>query len=77
MDDRGAIMGLYSVFLGLGAFIGLSIGGPCVDWLGVDEIALANALFGLFAAFLVFRLRKYEDHHDKNLQTEDNSLAGL
>ena len=77
VDDRGAIMGLYSVFLGLGAFIGLSIGGPCVDWLGVDGIALANALFGLFAAFLVFRLRKYEDHHDKNLQTEDNSLAGL
>ncbi|MGD0002612.1 MAG: MFS transporter [Anaerolineaceae bacterium] len=76
-DDRGAIMGLYSVFLGLGAFIGLSIGGPFVDWLGVDGIALANALFGLFAAYLVLRLRKYEDHYDKNLQTEDNSLAGL
>ncbi len=76
-EDRGAIMGLYSVFLGLGAFIGLSIGGPFVDWLGVDGIAVANALFGLLAVFLVFRLRKYENHHDKNHQTVDKSLAGL
>jgi predicted MFS family arabinose efflux permease len=76
-DDRGAIMGLYSVFLGLGQFIGLSIGGPFVDWLGADGIALVNALLGLFAAYMVLRLRRYETQHDKNVQTEDKSLASL
>ena len=76
-EDRGAIMGLYSVFLGLGQFIGLSIGGPFVDWIGADGIALVNALLGLFAAYMVLRLRKYETQHDKIVQTEDNSLAGL
>ena len=76
-EDRGAIMGLYSVFLGLGSFIGLSIGGPFVDWLGADGIALANALLGLFAAFLVLQLRKYEDRHDKSIQSKDNSLSDL
>jgi MFS family permease len=76
-DDRGAIMGLYSVFLGLGQFIGLSIGGPFVDWLGADGIALVNALLGLFAAYMVLRLRKYESQHDKIVQTEDKSLVSL
>ncbi len=45
-EDRGAIMGLYSVFLGLGQFIGASIGGPFVDWLGADGMVLINALLG-------------------------------
>ena len=76
-NDRGAIMGLYSVFLGLGSFIGLSIGGPFVDWLGVDGIVLVNALLGIFAAYMVLRLRNYETHRDKIIQTEDNSLVGL
>ena len=32
--DRGAIMGLYSVFLALGQIIGALIGGVAADWLG-------------------------------------------
>jgi hypothetical protein len=49
-NDRGAIMGLYSVFLGLGQFIG-----------GADGMILFNALLGAFAAFLLLRLRRMED----------------
>jgi len=59
-SDRGAIMGLYSVFLGLGQFIGASIGGPFVDWLGADGMVLINALLGLFAGYLILRLVTFE-----------------
>ena len=55
--DRGAIMGLYSVFLGLGQFLGLSVGGLFVDYGGADGMALITGLLGVFAAFLVIRLR--------------------
>ena len=55
--DRGAIMGLYSVFLGLGQFLGAFIGGLFVDWRGADGMALITGLLGVFAAWLVIRGR--------------------
>jgi MFS family permease len=60
-NDRGAIMGLYSVFLGLGQFLGASLGGIFVDWASADGMILFNGLLGLFAAFLLLRLRRLED----------------
>ena len=60
-NDRGAIMGLYSVFLGLGQFLGAGIGGFFVDWGGANGMILFNGLLGLFAAVLLLRLRKMED----------------
>jgi predicted MFS family arabinose efflux permease len=59
-SDRGAIMGLYSVFLGLGQFIGASIGGPFVDWLGADGMVMINILLGIFAGLLVMGLGAVE-----------------
>jgi MFS family permease len=59
-DNRGAIMGLYSVFLGLGQFLGASLGGPFVDWQGADGMVLATALLGVVAGGLLFRLRSRE-----------------
>ena len=58
--DRGVIMGMYSVFLGVGQFIGASIGGPFVDWQGADGIVIVTALLGLFAAFMLLRLRNHD-----------------
>ncbi len=55
--DRGAIMGLYSVFLGLGQFLGASVGGIFVDWRGADGMVLITGLLGVFAAFLIVRAR--------------------
>jgi len=55
--DRGAIMGLYSVFLGLGQFLGAFVGGLFVDWRGADGMALITGLLGVFAAWLVIRAR--------------------
>ncbi len=55
--DRGAIMGLYSIFLGLGQALGLIIGGPFIDVSGADGMALITALLGGGAAVLVWRLQ--------------------
>jgi MFS family permease len=63
--DRGAIMGLYSVFLGLGQFLGASLGGIFVDWRGADGMVLATALLGVFAAVLVSRLRVEPGRDDR------------
>lgn len=59
-DDRGAIMGFYSVFLGIGQFIGASIGGPFADWRGMDGIIIVIALLGIAAALTLIRLRVIE-----------------
>ena len=59
-ETRGAIMGLYSVFLGLGQFLGASLGGPFVDWLGADGMILSTLLLGVVAGVLIWRLRATE-----------------
>ncbi|MBI5305350.1 MAG: MFS transporter [Chloroflexi bacterium] len=58
--DRGAIMGLYSVFLGVGQFLGAALGGPFVDWRGADGIVVITALLGLFSAAMLVRLQATE-----------------
>ena len=50
-DDRGAVMGLYSVFLALGQITGSLVGGGAAEWLGVDGLLLASA--GMLAVALV------------------------
>jgi MFS family permease len=61
-DDRGIIMGMYSVFFGVGQFVGSSIGGPFVDWLGADGIVLLTTILGVFAMVTLLRLRNIENH---------------
>ena len=65
--DRGVIMGLYSVFLGLGQFLGSSIGGIFVDWRGADGMAIVTGVLGIIAAILVLRLRVTEPINNSNL----------
>jgi MFS family permease len=59
-EDRSAIMGLYSVFLGLGSVIGAVIGGVFASWKGIDGLLVATA--GLLAVGLValLNLRGHE-----------------
>ena len=54
--DRGAIMGMYSVFLGIGQFLGSTIGGPFVDWKGADGIVIVTALLGVVSLVTLLRL---------------------
>ncbi len=58
--DRGAIMGMYSVFLGVGQFIGATVGGPFVDWRGADGIVVVTALFGLVSMMTLLKLNHTE-----------------
>jgi MFS family permease len=41
-EDRSAIMGLYSVFLGLGQVIGAVVGGVAASWKGIDGLIVAT-----------------------------------
>jgi MFS family permease len=59
-DDRGAIMGLYSVFLGLGQIIGALAGGIAAEWRGLDGILLVSFLMLGIALLPLAQLRRYE-----------------
>ena len=58
--DRGAIMGLYGVFLAVGQIAGSLIGGVAADWRGFDGLLLAT--FGLLAIAIIplVQLRRQE-----------------
>ena len=58
--DRGSIMGLYSVFLGIGQLVGTSLGGYFADWNGVDGLLLLSAILGGITAISLLSLRRHE-----------------
>ena len=60
-DDRGAIMGLYSIFLGLGQIIGSMVSGSAADWLGIDGLLLASVAL-LVIALLPLRWLRESEH---------------
>jgi MFS family permease len=58
--DRGAIMGLYSVFLAIGQIAGSLLGGLAAELRGIDGLLFATlALLGV-ALLPLSRLRRYE-----------------
>lgn len=59
-DDRGAIMGLYSVFLGLGQIVGSIVGGVAAQAAGLDGIIVASLILLAIAFLPLSRLRRYE-----------------
>jgi MFS family permease len=59
-EDRGSIMGLYSVFLGVGQLVGTALGGYFADWKGVDGLLLLSAIFGAITAVSLVALRRQE-----------------
>jgi MFS family permease len=58
--DRGAIMGLYSVFLAVGQIAGSLIGGVAADLGGLDGILVATLLLLAIAVLPLSRLRSFE-----------------
>jgi MFS family permease len=58
--DRGAIMGLYSIFLGLGQIIGSVVSGSAADWLGIDGLLLASVVLLVIALVPLRWLRESE-----------------
>jgi MFS family permease len=61
-DDRGAIMGLYSVFLGLGQIVGSLVGGEAAQVAGLDGIFIASFVLLAVALVPIGQLRRYEHH---------------
>ena len=57
-DDRGAIMGLYSVFLGLGQIGGSLIAGVAATAMGLDGIFVASLVLLLLAVVPLVFLRR-------------------
>jgi MFS family permease len=60
-NDRGAIMGLYSVFLAIGQITGALIGGFAADAAGIDGMLVATALLLAIALLPLAQLRRAED----------------
>ena len=58
--DRGAIMGLYSVFLALGQIIGALIGAAAAELWAFDGILMATLLLQAVALMPLARLRRFE-----------------
>jgi predicted MFS family arabinose efflux permease len=59
-NDRGAIMGLYSVFLGLGQIIGSILGGVAAQKAGLDGIFVVSFVLLGIALLPISQLRRYE-----------------
>jgi len=60
--DRGAIMGLYSVFLAIGQIVGAIVGGVAADWRGVDGLLIATMVMLVIALLPLAQLRRHEHY---------------
>jgi MFS family permease len=58
--DRGAIMGLYSVFLGIGQILGALVSGPAGDLAGIDGLLVTSSVLIVIALLPLGRLRSSE-----------------
>jgi MFS family permease len=63
-SDRGAIMGLYSVFLAIGQIVGSLIGGVAADWRGIDGMLIATFALLVVALLPLANLRRQEHEID-------------
>ncbi len=61
-EDRGAIMGLYSVFLGLGQIAGNLVGGVAAELRGIDGILAASVVLLVVAVVPLVGLRRVEHY---------------
>jgi MFS family permease len=59
-EDRGSIMGLYSVFLGIGQVIGTTAGGFFATAAGIDGLLLLSGILGAIMFLTLVALRKQE-----------------
>ena len=66
-DDRGAIMGLYSVFLAVGQIAGGLLGGAASDLFSFDGILVATLLLLAIALAPLFQLRSWEYRFEMGL----------
>jgi len=63
MRDRGLVMGLYSVFLGLGQLFGSGLGGVFARAFDFDGLIYLTAILGCIALACLLYLHWYEKRH--------------
>ncbi len=61
-EDRGAIMGLYSVFLGVGQIVGSLIAGVAANAFGLDGVLIASVVLLGLAVVPLIALRRHEHY---------------
>lgn len=61
-NDRGAIMGVYTIFFGVGGFLGTIVGGPFAEWGAIDGILLITILLGIAATIALVQLHRFESN---------------
>jgi MFS family permease len=78
-SDRSAIMGLYSVLLGLGQVIGAVVGGLAASWKGIDGLVVATAFLLAVGLLALVNLRLSESavRRGGGSDSEGRSLSGL
>ncbi len=59
-EQRGAVMGLYSVMLGLGQLLGSALGAPFAELWAVNGLILLTAILVTCSLFTVLALRHYD-----------------
>ncbi|MEP7378770.1 MAG: MFS transporter [Chloroflexota bacterium] len=59
-DDRGAVMGLYSVFLGFGQILGSFVGGVAAEKAAIDGLLAATLVLMGIAVLPLYFLRRFE-----------------
>ena len=69
--DRGAIMGLYSVFLALGQIVGSLLGGTAAEIRGIDGILVGTLILLAVALAPLSRLRAVEHRLEPFLAEDD------
>lgn len=75
--DRGLLMGLYSVFLGLGQVLGNGLGGAFARAWGFDGLVYLTALLGLVALvslLVLYRLERHRFQPDTTIATGEELI---
>ena len=75
--DRGAIMGLYSVFLALGQITGSLLGGAAAEIRGIDGLLVSTLILLAVALVPLFRLRRFEHEVDFDPAMGAQRLTGV
>ncbi len=77
-EDRSAIMGLYSIFLGLGQVAGAVLGGAASSWKGIDGLLVATVVLLIIGGAALLNLRRREGLllEDEEAMHNKSSLTG-
>src|SRR5207237_3253086 len=62
-EDRGSVMGVYSVLLSVGQLLGGALAAPFAERLGINGLIILTGLLCLVALFTVMLLGQAERHY--------------